>query len=70
MDPAYGDVIANKIYLTCFKNLYGKTVKPHTEKEDGKLEQCLNSYVESYKTVTTSFVTYLGKLPKKGLTLE
>ena len=70
MDPVFGDVIASRIYKTCFKHIYGKNMKSHTEKDEGKFEQCLNSYVESYKSVTGAFISYLGKLPKKGMSLN
>lgn len=70
MDPVLGDIISTRVYKACFKQLYGKNIKAHTEKDDGKFEQCLNSYVESYKSVTNHFITYLGQLPKKGMSLD
>lgn len=38
MDPSFGDVIASRIYKTCFKYVHGKDMKAHTEKDDGKMD--------------------------------
>ncbi|KAL4466303.1 hypothetical protein ABPG72_022099 [Tetrahymena utriculariae] len=70
MDPVLGDIIATRIYKACFKQVYAKNMKAYSEKDEAKFDQCLTSYVESYKSVTNHFITYLGQLPKKGLSLD
>ena len=70
MDPTFGDILATQVYKACFKHVYKKDVQTYSEKDEGRFEQCLSSYAESYRTVSTSFIEFIEKLPKKGLTLE